>query len=684
MKTNYSLFKPFLLSILAGLLISSCQMSSKEYILLDENFSELPQGPLAYDVGAHTEYHYLPEASPRTPWIVTTFRYNLPPSWEVRQHHANSELVQTAHNPNKHWHPMVVTGSPFWTDYTIEFSFQPQKSASRNGLVFRYLNDRQYYFAGFEDNKLVLLKVDHGKAFRIPNETELDQSFVIFNQARPINLKVQAEGNKITVFQNEDQIMSAIDNDFMSGKIGLLSDSPTSFRQIKITTSEKAIQKAKAQELAQKQEQDSLISKTPKMDVYKTMFLGDFGVGRNVRFGDLDGDAKIDVLFGQVNHHGPKDRNSELSCLTAMTLDGEILWQIGEPDPWKTMVTNDVAFQIHDVDQDGNTEVIYCKNQELIIAEGATGKTIKKVSTPLTPGGKPMESGHNMFKHILGDAIYFLDLQGKGYDSDFILKDRYQYLWAFDSDLNQLWTGKCRTGHFPYAYDTDQDGKDELLIGYSLFDNDGTMLWSLDDQIQDHADGVAIAQFEQNQAPKILCAASDEGLFYANLDGEITKHHYIGHVQNPAVANFRDDLPGLETVSINFWGNQGIIHLFDKDGEIYHSFEPNQYGSMCLPLNWTGNSEEFFVLNANAAEGGAWDGYGRKVLEFPDDGHPDMCYAVMNIVGDIRDEIVVWDPHQLWVYTQTDNPITNVDLYHPVKNPLYNLSNYQATVSTKD
>ena len=165
------------------------------------------------------------------------------------------------------------------------------------------------------------------------------------------------------------------------------------------------------------------------------------------------------------------------------------------------------------------------------------------------------------------------------------------------------------------------------------------------------------------------------------MDGNIFKHHYFGHVQNPAVANFRDDMPGLETVSVNFWGNQGIMHLFNSSGEMYHSFEPTQYGSMCLSLNWTGKTEEFYILNANAAEGGAWDGYGRKVLEFPDDGHPDMSYAVLDITGDCRDEIVVWNPNELWVYTQDNNPLKTKDIYRPVRNPLYNYSNYQATVS---
>jgi hypothetical protein len=52
--------------------------------------------------------------------------------------------------------------------------------------------------------------------------------------------------------------------------------------------------------------------------------------------------------------------------------------------------------------------------------------------------------------------------------------------------------------------------------------------------------------------PRILCAASDEGMIFFDLKGNIIKHHFIGHVQNPAVANFRDDLPGLEAVSVNF------------------------------------------------------------------------------------------------------------------------------------
>jgi hypothetical protein len=101
---------------------------------------------------------------------------------------------------------------------------------------------------------------------------------------------------------------------------------------------------------------------------------------------------------------------------------------------------------------------------------------------------------------------------------------------------------------------------------------------------------------------------------------------------------------------------------------------------MCLPLNWTGTGEEYFVHNPNVKEGGVFDGYGRRVLSFPGDDHPDMCNAVLDITGDCRDEIVVWDQNRMWVYTQSDNPKSG-KLYKPIRNPLYNYSNYQATVS---
>ena len=46
----------------------------------------------------------------------------------------------------------------------------------------------------------------------------------------------------------------------------------------------------------------------------------------------------------------------------------------------------------------------------------------------------------------------------------------------------------------------------------------------------------------------------------------------------------------------------------------------------------------------------------------------------------VRDEIVVWDSEEIWVYTQHDNPKPG-KLYKPTSHSLGHYSNYQATVS---
>ena len=670
----------FLLAAMPALVIISCGTGTGEKVIFSDDYTGLRRGPLGGNAGAHTEYHYLPSAAPKGNWAISTFRYNLPESWYVREYKGIRCLCQDGVNTDRHWHPMVVAGDPLWEDYTAEVSIYPGSTRPRSGLAFRYRNDRCYYFFGIGNDSLQLLRVRDGKAFRVPDEAVLAEQSLEAGEHAEYRLKISVKGDRIHGWVNGREVFSCIDTVYSKGRIAFLADGPARFGPVRVTAGRGAFRKLERERDFQEQSLAEARVEIPRMVVWKKMKTGDAGSARNVRFGDLDGDGATDMLLGQVVHHGPKDRNSELSCLTAMTFDGKILWQIGTPDPWKTGLTNDVAFQIHDLDGDGRNEVIYCMNQFLILAEGRTGNTLRSIPTPLTPGGKPLPTGQNIFPRILGDCIFFCDLQGKGKNGNMILKDRYRYLWAFDEDLNLLWDNQCVTGHYPYAFDTDGDGKDELLMGYTLFDGTGTKIWSLDTVLEDHADGVALVDLRGNGEPVYLCAASDEGMFFADAGGKIFRHHYIGHVQNPAVANFRDDLPGLETVSVNFWGNQGIIHLYDSRGEIYCDFEPNQYGSMCLPLNWTGGSEEFFVLNPNVEEGGAWNGHGQRVLEFPDDGHPDMCYAVLDITGDCRDEIVVWDPDRVWIYTQQDNPLQG-RLYKPDRNPLYNYSNYQATVS---
>ncbi|MCA9438336.1 MAG: hypothetical protein KC978_21300, partial [Candidatus Omnitrophica bacterium] len=547
-------------------------------------------------VGAHLEYHFLPEAGPKGNWYVAAFTSD-PESqraWRVLEKDGEKTLFQSIQNLRRHTRPMVMTGDPAWSDYMVEVEMTPHQGKGRTGVAFRVKNSRCYYFFGVEGNRAVLMKVNHATAFHKPDETILGERVIEGETGEQLSLKVSCTGPKLKASLNGGSPIEATDDSFPKGKVALTSDLPVEYHYARITTTpetKEAIESEIAERVA---EEKSLQEANPKMVLWKqfktegvinkVQKVDGFGVGRNLRFGDLDGDGDNDVLIGQVINHGPKDRNSEVGCMTAMTFDGDILWQSGMPDPWKDNQTSDVAFQIHDLDNDGKNEVIYCRDFQLTIAEGATGETIKKISMPDTP--ENVREPYNRFPKILGDCLFFLDVEGKGHASNILVKNRYSNFWIYNSDLELLWTGECNAGHYPYAADIDGDGKDELSIGYSLYDDDGTQLWNLEDEVKDHADGVALVNFnpEMGDEIRLLCAASDEGMFFADMKGNILKHHFIGHAQNPAVANFRDDLPGLEALSINFWGNQGIVHLYDSEGDIYHEFEPVHHGSMCLPI----------------------------------------------------------------------------------------------------
>ncbi len=675
-----------ILLCLAAWYLTGCGGVSKNgnfrEVLLTDDFSGLEEGLISAPVGPHTEYHYLPEAGKKGNWEVTSFGTGKLTdwgyAWEIKKEGGRNIMHQNYSNLRQsRWiHPMIIAGDTLWKNYRFTTLFTPGNDSLTSGVAFRYRNSRQYYFFGVRGPRVYISKVSHGTRFRYLEEEILAEHPFVYTPGRELKALVTVQGNHLEA-QLDGITLAADDNTYPAGKIGLISDCPAKYNYVEVLASSQEKTSIENRKVAAEQETLQLQKSNPAMVVWKKINTRGFGAGRNLRFGDLNMDGQHDVLIGQVIHHNaPSDSHSELSCLTAMTFDGEILWQKGTPDPEKYHLTNDVAFQIHDFNNDGRNEVIYTMNFEIIVADGQTGKTLYKTPTPLS------KIPDDKFERILGDCLFFFDCEGNGFDGNLLIKDRYNHFWVMNNKLKLLWEGTCKTGHFPYSDDVNGDGKDELAIGYSLYDHDGKQRWCLDKEINDHCDGVAIADYSGNQDGRkvIMVAASDAGYLRISLDGQILLHHNIGHAQNPAIANFREDMPGLETITINFWGNQGLVHYYDMHGDIYYDFEPNQFGSMVLPLNWAGKGEEYFVHNPSVREGGVFDGRGRKVLAFPDDGHPDMCNAVLDITGDCRDEIVVWNPDEIWVYTQDNNPLTG-RLYKPVRNPLYNYSNYQTTVS---
>jgi rhamnogalacturonan endolyase len=453
---------------------------------------------------------------------------------------------------------------------------------------------------------------------------------------------------------------------------------PARFQDFRVTTCAESKAAVEKRVEAREAEMKALRAENPVPKLWKKLDTPRFGAGRNVRFGDLDGNGTLDMLIAQNIPRVRGDSFDHISALTAVTLDGKVLWQLGKPDPRNGLLTNDSPFQIHDIDGDGKNEVVLIRDFKLQFLEGATGKP--KGPSLMLPA---MADANSPYELNGGDALCFFDAKGLGARRDILIKDRYKRFWAFDNKLQKLFEGETNTGHFPYPVDVDRDRRDELAIGYSLWDALGKRLWDRDDELEDHADAVVVGNFSADpRAPRrVYWVGSDEGFIMADLSGKILAHERIGHGQNLSVGRFRPEVPGLQIMTVNFWKNPGIVSLFDPDGKLLQQAEPIHSGSELLPVNWRGDGTEFALLSGNVKEGGMIDGQLRRVVMFPDDGHPDLAAHVLDLTGDARDEIVLWDQERVWIYTQ-DRPFTGKQIYAPIRAPLYNDSNYRANTST--
>ena len=648
-----------------------------------DDFSKLPPGWLSRPVGllngAIQEYHYLPHRGvPTHPWYNPITHND---SWVAGDEDGKTYVEQhLLHDQPERWQPLFVTGDPLWTSYTVSARVKPLSLSEMAGIVFRYHTNRHYYRFSIQGGStaLLALRLPLEQNFRRIDWKELGSAAFTYDVRRYHELKVENDGPKIRAYIDGKLVIEASDSDVLNGRAGITANIPARFTDFAVSSNAQAEQRIKAAVGAREKELATLRAANPQLKLWKKFDTARYGAGRNVRFGDLDGDGRPEMLIAQNIPKVRGDAFDHISCLTAVTLEGKVLWQIGRPDLRNTLLTNDTPFQIHDLHGDGKNEVVMVRDFQLQVLEGATGKLKQKAWMPAAPA----ENKERPYELNSGDSMIFLNLSGKKSRQEILLKDRYASFWVFDNDLKVIWTGKGQTGHYPYPYDFNGDGRDEFIIGYARWNPDGKQAWSLDAQMRDHTDAISAGNYTGEPAarPRIYSCGSDEGLVVMSEDGKLIKQARIGHAQTQSVGKFRPEAKGLQILTANFWRNTGIVTLFDADANILAQEELIPGSSHLQPANWRGDGQEFAVLSANVREGGMIDGQLRRVVMFPDDGHPDLAYQVLNLTGDERDEIVVWDEKSVWIYTQ-DRPFAGKRMYTPVRNPMYNDSNYRATVS---
>ena len=666
----------------------------KNVVLSNEDFQDFPIGEFPYDKD-HTamgEYQYVVENGYHGNWVdmVCNYTYNgTGPTWLITERDGRHfmESMRIEKNRPHRMFPTLETGKHQWKDYEVSVSVRRLSQKGMAGLVFsmNHSIDTLVFYLDGKDKAAVAYR--HKEEVQVLKEVSFphgcDQEY---------RLKVDCDGRIAKVYV-DDQELFRVEDDLVArgGKVGITADCPSRFADFKVCVSEKTKQEIDVAELAVKETETEEMKKHPKMKLWKKIDLKNFGTSRQIRFGHLTGTDEWYVVLAQMQKRVSRDAYGFISCLTAIDLEGNVLWQLGEPSD-KTeelgKVSADMAFQVYDIDGDGRDEVIVGWDFEIRILDGRTGTIKKSAKTPFSDDddadliGVPYQI--YAFERINPDGIRICNFRGKERPADILIKDRYCRIYALDEDLNVMWKFKSptNTGHCPLPIDIDGDGKDELLVGYKLLDSDGQMLWSYPIS-EDHTDEIVAGKWMPGEDEgHFACVSGTEGFFIGDFHGNIVARDMIGHAQRVSIANYCPEREGREIVVTNFWGHQGVIFLYDCYGNQIWEMENEMNGNILAPVNWDGDGTELILTNADAKKGGLLNGRGVRVVEFPDDGHPVLCCESLDLTGDERDELVVWDYHSMYIYTQDDCP--KEQTYHPVQFPIYNASNYRGEYSYPD
>jgi hypothetical protein len=675
-------------------IVTADESADSTVILCSDDFSRFPPGPLSAPLGklngAIQEYHYLPHRGvPLEPWANAICHID---AWVAGESDAQPYLEQ--HMAPNHqemvpdlFAPLFITGEPEWRDYSVDVSVCPLSTTAWAGIVFRYHTNRHHLVFSLEDGKRARLakRLPIEEKFRVCSWQELAAADFAYEANRYYRLRVENRGPEIRAYIDGKLVMTANESDLMFGKVGLSAITPARFQDFRVDVTPQTHEQIQAAINKQTSELARLQAANPQPKLWKKFATPRFGAGRNVRFGDLDGDGTLDMLIGQNVPKVVGDSAVEISCLTAVTLDGKVLWQVGRPDPRNGLLTCDTPFQIHDLDGNGQSDVVLCKDFRLRVLDGRTGLVKRETDLPKITGYPDLSQAPPRtwpYERANGDSILFVNFSGDPVRREILVKDRYWNFWIFDRNLKLLWSGQGSTGHYPFAFADKVSDRDLLAIGYAMWDGSGKQIWSNDQRLQQHADSVFVGNITDDPTapPMVYYCASDEGIIQLDERGVIRRQYRVGHAQTACIGDFRPEFPGLEYAAINFWRNPGIVTLLNSRGELLQQDEPIHSGSPMLPVNWHGDGREFILLSGNTREGGLLDGHLRRAVMFPDDGHPDLCAAVHNLTGDPRDEIVLWNQDEVWIYTQ-DEPFAGEKIYAPARNPIYNDSNYRISVS---
>lgn len=412
-------------------------------------------------------------------------------------------------------------------------------------------------------------------------------------------------------------------------------------------------------------------------------------LSETIRIGDLDGDGAPDILFVQ-DLYGPRI----ITCLTATTLAGKILWQTGTPSKDNGRAYCDLPVQIYDWDRDGTNEVLYVRQATYLDAGAPTAQNVRErapryegaATMAVLDGRTGQEKAHFSIPAPADDSFLFADLTGRGRREDLVVKDRYWNMWGVSHEGKVLWSYAGSVGHYPAIADVDEDGRDEVFVGFALVDHDGKVVFQKDAK-GDHQDAAFLVKPPDGKWRMLF---GNGGIHCLDRVGTELWHHPLGEAQHVVAGRFRSDSP-LQFMVVdrtpvsthrrdgNAWA---ILYLYDLGGqELWH--RQMDKGEWCIATRltqWLGPDKPDCVLiyGLSVDQKGPpkpariYDGEGRILNLLPLQTGPAPgeteyftdCYGMAaDVRGDSREEAILFGSRGFAVYANT-RPFEKPSLYN--------------------
>lgn len=353
---------------------------------------------------------------------------------------------------------------------------------------------------------------------------------------------------------------------------------------------------------------------------------------------DIDNDGELEYISAKC-YSDPLSQNHYSSSIAAQEKDGTLIWTWGDPEKGSYDLGSDTPTQIADIDNDGKLEVLTSTFEHLLILDAATGEEKRRFTLP---------ASEKYPTDFACDTIILADISGKGYASDIVVKTRYEQAWAFTSDWKLIWT-TCmpygmKVGHYPRPIDIDNDGKDEVIVGFCCIDDDGSTLWKMDpneypgDITLGHKDSLDIITFA-------LTGDTTGDYIINQRDMELLEKHIKGEITLTGTAFTSGDTDG-----------DGKID--EKDKELLAQKLEGKI--LAFPNKGLPKEEQRFCLTP--CGGGSniimIDGYGKRIWSLDDATHYETVERVDLGLDDNPYQIIVNDMN----ITQGNTPIAIISM----------------------